>query len=412
MLSTAQTSEGSISPPVAQAQAQKSQELLKLYNDALYTEVAKLGSAQLALDPENHELRFAVANSAAWTGNTRAAIQHYKALQGTVYEDRAALGLANVYRWDGLHGLARPLYEKALVAKPDDKDAIEGLTYSMRELRPRTKVSPFWADDSSNTVRRGMTLSQRWSDASSRHRMELEAGTLEDERNTLRVRQRDLTFRYAGVGNPLRPRLEISGQQDPKSALFASGEIQVLDLPLIVTAGHVNWGKLAFDPNALKANLSANRIGVQGRTTSDIGVFSLSYLASRVSDQNTIQDAYFRYTPIWQPVKIQEVKFFVGAEGRKAKFNVPQYWSPADGNYLATVGVNAEWQDLVWEKSVLLQYGFPIGGEAENSYSVYARAKRWINNDWAIVFNVAHQKSQRTGAYRATSAAVSIEALW
>jgi tetratricopeptide (TPR) repeat protein len=413
MATCAQTSEAPGTAPAAQQRSPEADQILKLYNDARYIEAAQLGNARLAVEPDNHELRFAVANSYAWTGKLSEAVRHYKALQGSSYEDRAALGLANVYRWDGLYGLALPLYQQALKAMPEDKDAKEGMAYLMRELRPRTQLGGIWVNDSLNTFRNGAVVSQRWTDASMQHRMEIEAGALRDRRNALNVDQRDLTFRYEGVGNPLKPRATISGQETPRNALFASAEIQLPNLPVVLSAGHVNWGKLAFDPNALKANLSANRVGVQARAPADIGLFTLNYIASRVTDGNTIQDINFKFKPTWQPLKkIPEVKFFVGFEGRKAAFNSPAYWSPKDGNYLGVIGVEAEWQDLKWERGILLGYGIPLGGEARTSTSAYGRAKRWIGNDWAVVFTVGYQESSRTGAYRSTSASFSIEKLW
>jgi tetratricopeptide (TPR) repeat protein len=412
MTSNAQTSDAAGAPPAAQAKSVEAERILKVYNDARYMEAAKLGSERLAAEPDNHEMRFAVANSYAWTGNLSEAVKHYKALQGTSYDARAALGLANVYRWDGLYGLALPLYQQALMAMPDDKDAKEGMTYLMRELRSRTQVGEIWAQDSLNTLRNGAIVAHRWTDASMQHRMEIEVGAIRDKRNELGVDQRDLTFRYEGIGNPLKPRATISGQESPRNALFAAAEIQIPNLPVVVSAGHVNWSKLAFDPNALNANLSANRIGIQARMPVDIGLFTLSYIASRVTDGNTVQDLNFRYKPTWQPVNILPVKFFAGFEGRKAVFNSPAYWSPRDGNYLGVIGVEAEWQDLKWEKGIVLAYGIPLGGEARTSTSAYGRLKRWINNDWAVVFTVGYQDSSRTGAYRATTANLSLEKLW
>lgn len=412
MTSNAQIFDVAGSSASVQEQSVEAQEILKVYNDAQYMEAAKLGSERLAVEPNNHELRFAVANSYAWIGNLSGAVNHYEALQGTSYEARAALGLANVYRWDGLYGFALPLYQKALKAMPEDKDVKEGMTYLLRELRPRTQVGEIWAQDSSNTLRSGATVAHRWSDVSMQHRMEVEINAIRDKRNALGVNQRDLTFRYEGIGNILKPRVTISGQQSPRSALFATTEIQILNLPVVINAGHVNWGKLAFDPNALKANLSANRVGIQAKMPSHIGLFSINYTASRVTDGNNVQDFNFRYKPTWQIMEFSGVKFFAGFEGRKAVFNSPAYWSPKDGSYLGVIGVEAGWQDLKWEKGVVLAYGIPLGGEARTSSSAYGRFKRWIDNEWGVVFTVGYQQSFRSGAYRATTANLLFEKLW
>lgn len=404
--------QGSASGTAQRAPSAQAQDIKKMYGAGDYSAVARLGSARLAAEPNNHELRYMVANSYAWTGKLDQAAVHYKALSGTSYASQANLGLANVYRWGGMPGLALPLYRQAHAANPNDKEVSEGLNYALRELRPRTQGRLIWAEDSLDTIRKGAVLAQRWTDASSRHGFELELGALQDKRNALKVNQRDLTLRYSGLATPLKPRAEISIQESPRSKLFGAAEAKLPNLPITLSAGHINWGKLAFDPNALQANLWANRIGVQTNAPSEIGTWNAGYFANRISDSNTIQDAYLQFTPAWQPIKVPEVKFFVGFEGRKARFNSPAYWSPRDGNYLGTIGVNANWQDTLWERGFLIQYGAPLGGEAVNSYSVSAGAKRWFNNNWAVGFNIATQRSQRTGSYRATSAMLSVEGLW
>ncbi|MGV8899430.1 MAG: tetratricopeptide repeat protein [Burkholderiaceae bacterium] len=400
------------SEPATIMQAPETAGILKIYYDGNYSAAAKLGSTRLVAEPANHELRLAVANSYAWTGRPQEAATHYQALAGTSYASKANLGLANVYRWDGLHGLAEPLYRQVLAAEPGDKDAIEGLMYSMRVLRPRTQARTVWASDSNDTIRNGVTVAQRWTDPSKRHMFEVELGALRDKRNDLRVNQRDLTFSYAGIAQPLKPRFEISGQQAPHNALFASGEVGLPNMPVTIGAGHINWGKMAFDPNALRDNLWANRISIHANVPSGIGFWNMNYYASRISDSNVVQDANMKFTPAWQPINIPEIKIFAGFEGRKARFNVPSYWSPKDGSYLGTIGVNAEWQDALWEKYILLQYGVPLGGEAQVSYSGNAGFKRWIGKNFAIVFNVAAQKSQRSGSYHASSAMIGVERLW
>lgn len=399
--------------PAAQApQPAATEQIKQLYGAGNYRAAARLGSEQLLAEPGNTELRYMVANSYAWTGRSREAIEHYKALQGTDHADRARLGMANVYRWNGLSGLAAPLYRQVLAAEPENKDAAEGLAYAMRELRPQTRGRITWIDDSLDTERQAVTVAQGWTDRSLQHGFELEAGALQDQRNELKVNQRDLTLRYAGIANPLKPRLEISAQQKPRSTVFGSAEIQLPNTPVTVGVGRVNWGKMAFDPNALRANLTANNFGVRAAVPSDIGMWRMAYQGYRISDDNVIQDATVQYTPTWQPLKIPQIKFFVGFEGRKARFNSPAYWSPEDGNYLGTIGVSGEWVDRRWERTILVQYGVPLGGEAENSYSASAGVRHWVSESLAVGLNLSAQKSQRTGAYRANTAMLSVQGLW
>jgi hypothetical protein len=119
-----------------------------------------------------------------------------------------------------------------------------------------------------------------------------------------------------------------------------------------------------------------------------------------------------RLTPAWQPLKAQEIKFFVGYEARTARFNSPAYWSPADGNQLITVGVGGDWVNLRSERSVSLQYGYPVGGEAVNSYSASAGLRYWLSERVALGTRLSHQRSARTGSYRATTAMVTLQGVW
>lgn len=393
-------------------QSPSTEQIMQMYSAGNYKAFAKAGSERLRAEPDNTELRLNVANSYAWTGQYPQAIENYKALQGTDKADRANIGMANVYRWNGVPGLAAPLYQQVLAKEPADKDAAEGLAYAMRELRPQTQGRVWRSSDSQDTVREAVTLAQRWTDPSLQHSFELEAGALQDRRNALKVNQRDLTLRYAGVANPLNPRLEISAQQRPRSSVFASGEIQLPNTPITVGAGRLNWGKMAFDPNALNANLTANNFGARAAIPSDIGMWRMAYQAYRISDDNLVQGATAQFIPAWQPIKIRQIKLFAGFEGRKARFNSPAYWSPVDGNYIGTVGISGEWIDRSWERTLLVQYGIPLGGEAENSYSANAGVKHWVSDTFAVGFNVYAQKSQRAGSYRANTAMLSVQGLW
>jgi tetratricopeptide (TPR) repeat protein len=393
-------------------QSRGREQFTRIYDAGDYRAASRLGSELLRTQPNDNEVRFRVANSFAWTGRYDEAIAHYQALSGTKQASKANLGLANVYRWNGLPGLAQSLYQRVLTVEPDNKDAREGLTYALRETRSQTSASVLRWKDSLDTVREGILLSQRWTDKSQRHRFEVEADFLRDRRNELRVNQRDVTFRYAGIADPLKPRFEISAQESPEKKFFAGAEIRVPNTPLSVGAGHVNWGKLAFDPNALAAALTANQVELQADGISNIGAWYGGYNAYRISDSNLIHDLVIRFTPSWQPIRVQEIKVFAGFEGRKARFNSPAYWSPADGNYLLTAGISGEWVDPRLERSVSLQYGVPVGGEARSSYSVAGSIRHWINDRLSIGGRLSHQRSQRTGAYRASTAMITIQGLW
>src|SRR5688500_15398961 len=83
---------------------------LQRYEAGDYPQAARLGEELLRRAPDLHALRFAVANSLAWTGRYEAALAHYRVLLGTPYETRGRLGMANVLRWRGQAEAAEPHY--------------------------------------------------------------------------------------------------------------------------------------------------------------------------------------------------------------------------------------------------------------------------------------------------------------
>jgi hypothetical protein len=80
-----------------------------------YWSVGSDGLNYLKEEPGNSELRIMVADSLAWSGRYADAISQYQMLAGTALSDRAAVGLANLYRWSDRPDLADPLYRQVLV---------------------------------------------------------------------------------------------------------------------------------------------------------------------------------------------------------------------------------------------------------------------------------------------------------
>jgi len=388
------------------------QALLQIYYDGDYVKVGHDGLELLLTEPWDHELRLIVANSLAWTGYGNDAAIQYEALAGTAYAKEAALGLANVKRWNGRSDRAAPLYQQVLNTEPDNKDAQEGLTLASRELRPKTTVRLGHPTDSSDTSRNSASLSHSWRDSAGVQIFELGVSAIKDERRNLQVTQRDMTFGYTHLDAPLAPQIELSAQQAPTTRLFGAVKLKVMDAPAYVSLGHINWGKLAFDPNALSSNLTANHLGAHASLPSPIGQWRLAYNSYYISDNNVIQDARMQYVPAWQPFGTPDIKAFLGFEGRKARRNDPRYWSPENGNYNALVGVNAEWVNTVWQRYLSAQYGFPIGGNSANTWSVSAGIKRWLNADWAVGLDLWAMDTPRSGGYKAKSVSLHVERLW
>jgi len=386
--------------------------LTQRYYDGDYATVANQGAALLLIQPWDNELRYFVANSLAWTGRTDEAIPQYQALDGTTFSHEAQLGLANIYRWNGRPDRAQPLYQQVLNDQPDNKDAVNGLILTQRELRPKTSISVENFHDSDQTSIHSLALKQQWRASDTAQQIEIEADVAQNTRPGLNQNQSDLTLRYANPNALLEPKAEVSLQTTPDSRLFGKLSLSLSGTPLAITAGRVNWAKLAQNPFAIAQGLTANDIGGNIDYTSTLGRWRATYLASEISDANLVQDASFLYTPAWQPFTSPDIKAYVGVNGHKARFATPLYWSPAPGNYYGLIGLNAEWVSTVWSNVVAAQYGLPLSAGITSSWSLTAGAHRHLGQDWALGIDLTAQSAQRSTAYSAQYVTFSLEKLW
>lgn len=400
--------------PVAAVQADDARfdTLAALYADGNYSRVAREGLALLLQQPWNHELRLKVANSLAWTGQEEAALVQYETLLNTGLGQQAALGIANIRRWNGRPDKAVALYQQALNANPQDREATEGLALARRQLRAKTSVVASGSGDSDHTQNRSGLVNHKWKDADGVQTFEVETSLSGIERPGIRKNQSDLTVRYANPDALLEPQVELSAQATPKAHLFGTLSLKLSDTPVSLNIGHVNWGKMAFNPNALRDDLSATQLGGALAFSNRLGRWRVNYNAFMISDDNLVQDARLQYFPLWQPFSTPDIKLYGGLEARKARTFDLRYWSPQDGNYAATLGVNAEWQSLNWQNYLNAQYGFAVGGEAAGAWSVNAGSKRQLGEDWALGIDLSAISSQRSGAYKAHAVGIQLEKLW
>jgi hypothetical protein len=396
----------------AQATPAATDTLSQLYYDGKYLRVAREGKALLLREPWNHELRLQVANSLAWTGQDDEAVIQYETLLHTELADQAATGIANIKRWAGHPEQAAPYYQQALQSNPLNQDASDGAILTERSLRPKTTFGVNGNHDSDSTENHTVFLKQSWRDASGQQSFEAEANGGTIERPALREKQAELDFRYANTGWPMEPHAEITVQSTPKTQLFGTLSLTLSGTPLSLDAGYVNWGKLVFNPYALQANLTATQLGGSMNWASGIGRVRANYQSYITSDDNLVQDFKIQYVPLWQPFTTPDIKAFVGFEGHKARNYTPLYWSPVTGNYSLTVGISAEWMSTSWQNYINAQYGFPLGGEAMQSWSLSAGSKRQIGSDWAIGIDLSALSSQKDGAYKSNGITLQIEKLW
>jgi tetratricopeptide (TPR) repeat protein len=389
-----------------------SAKLMEKFDAGDYWSVGSEGLDFLKKEPGNDTLRMIVADSLAWTGRYADAISQYQMLASTAQSDRAVLGLANVYRWSGRPDLASPLYQKILISQPDNPDALDGLNRINRELRPKTDVTLGRQSDSNSVMQNGTEISHYWRGDNLALKYQLSLITSRYTLTPINTRQREINFSVEHADMAMTPKLDLSVQQAPISKAFVSLRLKLDDEPdLDMTIGHVNWGNMAFQPQALLAGLVATHIGVDCSLITRPGTISATYNGYRVSDENQVQDVNIRFSPSWRPVGT-EFRYYIGISGRFALRNVPTYWSPNAGYISTDIGFTDEWSMSNGDYSIYGQRGFGVGGEALNSYNMGFAAKRYIDRDWAASLSAGLLRNQRTDAYHSKYLTFSVERLW
>ncbi len=370
------------------------------------------GTAGLALQEKggmDDELKLIFANSLAWSGRLSEARQAYQGLTTGKLANEGNIGLANIDRWLGYDHRAAPVYQSVLAKDPENPDARLGLEMTSRELSPRTMLTYGGSTDSSDLNTRSLTANHRWRDSSGANIMEIETSRFRASLPGIETDQRDATFRYRSLEQEYRPSFEVSSIGN---AVFGSVGVALGERPILVEVGVVNWGRFSTNPNAIAANLSASHLGLQASHG-----FSFGKLVGRVdgygvSDGNTIWTSSLRLSPNWRPLG-SHFKPLIGLETRDAKFNTPNYWSPAKGTGSVYAGLMGEWAEDAWNLYASAQVGIPVYGEAGDSWSWTAGAKRWLTGDIALGFSLWGLSSLRDNApYRANTFAVSLEKLW
>ncbi len=378
-----------------------------------YQAVGTAGMALLAKEKPDEALQLIIANSLAWTGRLKEAVPAYQSLTTGKYANDATVGLANVQRWRGRDDEAMPLYRKVLASDPSNEVALEGVALSSRELSPRTLVSFGGSSDSSDMQRRSAILNHRWRDSTGSRIMEVETAGVNDRLPNSEATQQDVTVRYEDLNMSLKPSIELSMPTRTDRTLYGSARIKFGSGEQVsLTAGRVNWGRMASNPNALAAGLVASHIGM---TVTE--VFSFGTVQGRlnyydISDNNELFTTSLNLSSTWRPIG-KNFKPFIGIETRGTKFNTPNYWSPAEGSGTLYAGLMGEWGGADWNFYASGQSGARLYGDAGASWSFSAGGKRWLSKDVALSMSLWSMASTRDNAtYRAQSANVNLEKLW
>ena len=362
----------------------------------------------------NDDLRFKIANSLAWTGRLAEAYTQYEFLLDGPFDGEARLALANSDRWAGRADRAMPMYRQVLALDPSNTGARDGAVQGERDLRASTTVSYGRSKDSGEMERRYLTVAHRWRDETGTKVYEVETRAMQDRLDPvgLRVREGDVTLRFQPLDVAYEPKVYVNFQGTPKTGAFGGIRLKVAEGPTQVYLDRLNWGATAVSARALDAGLTAYHAGIESRYGLGIGELYGRASAYRVSDGNSVLTTTLKFTPSWRPLG-PGIKAYVVTDTRDVRFNTLNYWSPAQGSGIASLGLTGEWSQSNWFFYTAGQVGRPIYGEAGTNWSASAAAKRWITPDYAVGVNLWGMSSWRDGAnYRARSVSVNLEKLW
>ena len=397
---------------VPQSATPAQQRILDLSAAADYRLAGTEGLALLAKEKTDDSLQLIVANSLAWTGRLEDAAVTYQGLTSGKYANDATVGLANIERWRGRDDRAYLLYQGVLASDPTNSGALEGIELATRELVPRTMMSFGGSLDSSEMERQSATIQHRWRDASGRRITEIAISEVRDALPTSLANQKEVAVSYQALDLVLKPTLELSMPTEGSSHVYGKIRLSLEDYKTNFNLGQVNWGRMASNPIALAAQLSATHVGVDATKSLVLGDFTGRVDWFDISDGNRIVTSSLRFASIWRPLG-SHVKPFFGMETREAGFNTPNYWSPKQGFGSAYAGLLAEWGQADWNLFVSGQAGAPLYGDAGSSWSLSGGGKYWLSHNLAMSLNLWAMESVRDNAqYSAKAATFQLEHLW
>jgi hypothetical protein len=373
--------------------------VLERYQAGDYHGAVKLG-LPLA-DQGSPDLRFALANSLAWTGRYDEASAQYRQLLGTPYDARARLGLGNVHRWRGQAHLAEPYYYEVLSREPSNQDAIDALALTGRDLRPaltlrasRTKDPELRRDEFTVSYR-------RWSDD---RRFRLEAGLLGARMSSSLGgwSPRGVFASAWAQALPLSPQVDASyydADANHAARFFGSVQVEPLKDRLKLRAGRVDWGRTAFSAGATADGLTARTIGAVVEAGVAGGKLRARVDAYDISDGNKVLDGDAQMTPAWQPLPLG-LTWFGGVYLRDADREDPRYWSPDRTYGVAFAGVQRHWSFDRAELSASVRRGFAFTSTAGDSWSAGLSGRVWLQPNLALGVEGWAVDAPRPGSYR------------
>jgi len=392
------------------------QSALERYEAADYPAAARLGKTELASAPQGpktDELRYAVANSLAWTGQYDAAAEQYRALFGTRYDREARVGLANVLRWRGQADLAEPYYREVLARDPDNADANAGQQLGMRELRPaliwRTTQT---ADNQGASLNELAASYRRWTPDL---RARWDAGVLIGRHETPLG-----DFSPQGVQGSLwlpqmrlAPKLEAFVYDNGAAAtrLFGAVQIEPVRDALRLRLARVDWGRQAFSAGATRDGLTAKMLGLFGERATPFGGLRGRLDAYDISDGNRIVDGEAQITPAWQPLPWQ-LKWSAGGALRRAEREDPRYWSPDPAYGVVFLGLQRGWYLDRLDLTASMRRAFAVTDTARDGWSAGLSGLYWLQRALAVGLEAWAVNAPRPAPYSMHQVSAFVQQLW
>jgi tetratricopeptide (TPR) repeat protein len=389
---------------------------LERYEAEDYRAAARLGVRELANAPKGEktdELRLAVANSLAWTGDYEPALEQYRALFGTRYDTDARIGLANVLRWKGQADLAAPYYREVLARDPNNTEAKLGQELGGRDLRPAlTLRGSRTADNQGVSVNEYAVGYRRWTeDLRARWEVNALGGHMDSPQGDFSPRgvQGSIWLPHSS----LAPKLEVLAYDNGASGtrLFGAAQIEPLRDKLRIRLARVDWGRQAFSGAATRDGLTATQLGLFGDTATPLGQVRGRLDAYAVSDDNRVLDGEASITPAWQPLPGQ-LKWSTGVTGRYAEREDPRYWSPHPAYGVAFIGLQRGWYLDRLDLTASLRRSFAFTETAGDGWTIALSGRYWIARALAIGVEAWAVDAPRPTPYTLHQVAAFVQQLW
>ena len=397
--------------PVAAAQS-----ALERYEAGDYRAAARLGREELARAPKSaktDELRRAVANSLAWTGDYEPALNEYRALFGTRYDAEARVGLANVLRWRGQADLAEPYYREVLARDPNNADARQGQALGGRELRPAiTGRVTRTADNQGASLNELGASYRRWT-ADLRARWEVGALTGHHETPQGNFSPHGVQGSFWLPQMTLAPKVEAfaydNGAVDTR--LFGAVQLEPVRDALRLRLARVDWGRQAFSAGATRDGLTAGMLGLFGETPTRAGRLRGRLDAYDISDDNSVLDGEVQLTPAWQPLPAQ-LKWFSGVTARRAEREDPRYWSPNPAYGVAFVGLQRGWYLDRLDVTASVRRALAFTDTARDGWSAGLSGRYWLASALALGLEAWAVNAPRPTPYSLHPVSAFVQQLW